>query len=420
MKQENNQIILVADLGGGTLDFSLIKFLDFNSCNVIASKGDTNLGGDDFTEIIYKLIIESILKEHKDFILDIKLKASIHAEAEKAKHYLSFNHSVDIYFPILITKNNDIFDHKMNISRDEFNKASEREIIRISDLISDFLKDKKVKNKVIDKVVLVGGASRMPVFQETIAKITNKKPLIDINPDEIIANGAAYCAEYSTGYEPRRQVIDVTPLGLGVEVIGNIYSNVVPSNTLLPTRKHEIYTTVEDYQEGINFSVFQGERKMASDNIYLGGFNLSGIRRAEKEVPQIKVTFEIDFDGILKVTALDLDTGSSQSINIKDSLEIDDDEIERLRREAKEMIEDDFIKLSYANNVLKLKEYLDQKTIDKDLLSIDEVKVLDRADDCINYLTMKATSKSDMDRENPQLLLYLLIEIASIHSQKIK
>ena len=411
MKQENNQIILVADLGGGTLDFSLIKFLDFNSCNVIASKGDTNLGGDDFTEIIYKLIIESILKEHKDFILDIKLKASIHAEAEKAKHYLSFNHSVDIYFPILITKNNDIFDHKMNISRDEFNKASEREIIRISDLISDFLKDKKVKNKVIDKVVLVGGASRMPVFQETIAKITNKKPLIDINPDEIIANGAAYCAEYSTGFEPSRQVIDVTPLGLGVEIIGNIYSNIVPSNTLLPTRKHELYSTAEDYQEEINLSIYQGDRQMASDNIYLGEFDLSGIRRAEKEVPRIKVTFEIDFDGILKVTALDLDTGSSQSINIKDSLDIDDDEIERLRREAKEMVEDDFIKLRYANNVIKLKEYLDSKIINEDILSSDEVEILHRARSCIKYLNLNNTNEPQKDLEDPDLLFYLLNEI---------
>ncbi len=333
-KMTSNENILVADIGGGTFDISLVNFQDKTLTSVIATSGSTVIGGDDFTECLQNMIKDDIVSKHKDFYEDITTKITLREEAEKVKCALSEQETCDLALPPLITSNKEIIRHKFKISRRQFDEASKDVYLKIKDLVQEFLKEEKVVNKTIDKLVLAGGASRMPKFRQMLEGLVGLNASLDLNPDEVVANGAALCAELASGYQPKASIIDVTPLSLGIETVGDIFSIIIPKNTSLPTEKKRIYTTVEDNQPYVNFRVFQGERLVSSENIELGNFLLDDIEDAEAGDPQLEVKFRINLDGILTVSARDLSTGSYKEIKINNSLVMKKSEIKRIQKEA--------------------------------------------------------------------------------------
>ena len=335
-KEEKDKNILVADLGGGTFDISLINFQNPELSSVIATTGDCDLGGDDFTEAISNMIIKSIYKQSPNFDLNSLTKSLIIEESEKVKCELSEAETSKVVFPLLSTIDGKIFSHELNISRNEFEKEIEVHLTKIKDLVKKFLNDEKITNKKINKLVLAGGSSRIPSYRNLLKEITKIEPNIDTNPDEVVACGAALCAEYSTGNSPVATLIDVCPMSLGIEVEEDEFAIIVNKNTSLPTEKKQIFTTVFDYQEAIKCRVFQGEDITASNNTLIGKFILDGIERARKEVPEIEVTFRIDLDGILSVSAKDLITNSSKSITIKNSISLTQKQIDSLKKKFEE------------------------------------------------------------------------------------
>ena len=334
-KSEENSNIFVADLGGGTFDISLINFQNEDLASVISSAGDSDLGGDDFTSIIYELIIADIYKNKSNFDLDSLTKGMITEEAEKIKCELSNTDASEYTFNALKTTDNQLFVHQFKITIEEYEKATEPLLKRIENLIKEFLKEKKVVNKKIDQLVLAGGSSRIPAYRKLLKRLLNLNPKLDTNPDEVVALGASLCAEYASGSNPVVTLIDVTPISLGVEIHPGDMSVLVPKNTSLPTEKKDVYSTIEDYQDSVHIKVFQGEKPIAVDNINIGEFVLSDIERARKQVPQIEVTFRIDLDGILSVTAIDLKTNSSQKIVIENALKMSSDKIKLLKKQVK-------------------------------------------------------------------------------------
>tara|TARA_B100000963_G_scaffold360553_1_gene391861 strand:+ start:629 stop:2551 length:1923 start_codon:yes stop_codon:yes gene_type:complete len=335
-KDEKNKNILVADLGGGTFDISLINFQSPELSSVISTAGDCDLGGDDFTESIFNIIKKSIYEKHSNFDLNSITKSLIISESEKVKCELSEAESSKVYFPLLNTIDGKIFSHEIELTRVEFEKEINDHLTKIKKLVENFLKEKKVLNKKINKLVLAGGSSRIPSYRKLLKQVINIEPNLDTNPDEVVACGASLCAEYSTGNNPVATLIDVCPMSLGIEVEGDEYAIVVEKNTNLPTEKTQNFTTVEDYQNAIHFLVFQGEDETASKNTLIGKFLLEDIEIAKKEEPLIAVTFRIDLDGILSVSAKDLITNSFKSITIKNSLMIPYEKINTLKRKFKE------------------------------------------------------------------------------------
>ena len=391
-KMSSNENILVADIGGGTFDISLVNFQDKTLTSVIATSGSTLIGGDDFTECLQNMIREDIIANHKDFYEDITTKITLREEAEKVKCALSEQETYDLVLPPLITSNKELIRHKFKISRKEFYEASKDVFLQINDLVKEFLKEEKVVNKSIDKLVLAGGASRMPKFRQMLEGLVGLNASLDLNPDEVVANGAVLCAELATGYQPQASIIDVTPLSLGIEILGDIFSIIIPKNTSLPTEKKSIYTTIEDNQPCVNFRVFQGERKVASANTELGNFLLEDIEEGEAGEPQLETTFRIDLDGILTASARDLATDSYKEIKIKNSTVMKKSEIKRLQKEALKNKQEDLEKVEDSNNLnilrtefKELLECIKDKNINIDnKFSRDEVKTFNKAKECLD------------------------------------
>ena len=384
--EESNTLVL--DLGGGTFDISLVRSIggDLDSFSVIASLGDRDLGGDDFTNNLNDHIKDLIKKDNSNVEFTSQLNALIKDEANKAKHFLSELETCDIHFPFLITKQKQTHSFSTTITRKDFDAISKPILKKIELVIEKFLKLDKLKNQKISKVVLVGGSSRIPIFKELVEKITNIKPKIDINPDEVVAQGAAFCAEFAASPNAEKIIIDVNPLSLGTNVdYEGLYAEIIPANTPLPTRKKEMFTTLEDNQTAISMDVLQGGRKFAADNIKLGNFCLENIEIAPKGLPQIETTFELDEDGILKVSALDLKTGSKTSIVIKNTLDISDNDIERLQNLAREMSDIDQSRINYYEDLTILrnwKKVFDQIT-NKNLNENDKIFIKE-VEDFIN------------------------------------
>tara|TARA_B100000579_G_scaffold30131_1_gene21152 strand:- start:4263 stop:6395 length:2133 start_codon:yes stop_codon:yes gene_type:complete len=384
-KDAKNSNALVVDLGGGTFDISLVRSSGSNvdAFNVISTFGDRDLGGDDYTNALIDLINESI-KVAQDLVdLNLSVQNLIREEATKAKQALSFQEEVEVSFPILPTINNEITSHSLLISRKDFENCSKEITKRIEKTIKTFIETDKVKKNFISKVICVGGASRMPLFQKLIRRLTKLKPQVDINPDEVVSHGAAYCAEYTLGSIIEKTIIDVTPLSLGVKSLGDIFSVLIPANTSLPTRKSDEYTTCDDFQQNVGINIFQGNRKIASDNIFLNSFILSNIQKAKSGIPKINVSFQIDIDGILKVTAIDLITKSEQSIEIKNSLDLSFDEIEEMKKLALEMTNEDIEKTRYSEKVKNLYALRQSYKFEIQNLTDNNRRILDRIDECI-------------------------------------
>lgn len=339
--------VAVYDLGGGTFDISIIEITP-ETIEVLSTNGNTHLGGDDIDKRIMDWIIEEFKKEHGiDLSKDRSALQRIKEASEKAKCELSTTFETTISLPFITV------DEKKGPLHIELKLTRARLESMVKDLIDSSLgpvrqalEDAKLSPADIDEVILVGGQTRMPLVQKTVADFFGKEPLKGINPDEVVAVGAAWAAYQASGQAAKDKVempilVDVTPLSLGIETLGGVMTVIIPRNTTIPTRKSQIFTTAEDNQTAVTIHVLQGERPMAKDNRSLGMFHLEGIPPAPRGVPQIEVTFDIDENGILHVSAKDKATGKEQSIRITAASGLSEEEIERMIKEAKEHEEED-------------------------------------------------------------------------------
>ena len=336
-----NQSILVFDLGGGTFDVSILEVGD-GVFEVKATNGDTHLGGDNFD----KRVVDWMAEEFKrDYGIDLrKDKQSLQRlteAAEKAKVELSTVMETQISLPF-ITADADGPKHlEAKLTRAKFEDLIHDLVERLREPVKNALKDARMTNDDLDEVVLVGGSTRVPAVQQLVKELTGKQPNMGVNPDEVVAVGAAIQAAVLTGEVKDVVLLDVTPLSLGVETMGGVMTTIIERNTTIPARRSEIFSTAEDNQPAVDIHVLQGERKMAQDNRTLGQFKLDGIPQAPRGLPQIEVTFDIDANGILKVSAQDKSSGKEQTVTISNSSNLDQVEIDRMVAEAKKHSEED-------------------------------------------------------------------------------
>ena len=333
--------IVVYDLGGGTFDITILE-LGEGVFQVKATNGDTHLGGDDFDKVIIDYLAEEFMKENGvDLRKDTQALQRLKDAAEKAKIELSSSLEAEINLPFITVKDNQPLHLVMKLTRAKLESLVDYLIKKTFEPVKACLKDAKLKASEIDEVILVGGMTRMPKIIEEVKKFFGKEPNRSVNPDEVVAVGAAIQAGILTGEAKDVVLLDVTPLTLGVETLGGVMTPLIPRNTTIPTSKTEIFSTAADNQTQVEIHILQGERPLAKDNKSLGRFILDGIPPAPRGVPQIEVTFDIDANGILTVTAKDKATGKSQAIKITGSTGLTKEEIERMKEEAEKNANED-------------------------------------------------------------------------------
>ncbi|QLL29387.1 molecular chaperone DnaK [Thermosynechococcus sichuanensis E542] len=334
LDKKANETILVFDLGGGTFDVSILEVGD-GVFEVLATSGDTHLGGDDFDKKIVDYLAESFrAQEGIDLRKDKQALQRLTEAAEKAKIELSSVMQTEINLPFITATQDGPKHLDMTLTRAKFEELCSDLIDRCRVPVEQALRDAKLSKEQIDEVVLVGGSTRIPAIQELVKRMLGKDPNQSVNPDEVVAVGAAIQAGVLAGEVKDILLLDVTPLSLGVETLGGVMTKIIPRNTTIPTKKSEVFSTAVDGQTNVEIHVLQGEREMAADNKSLGTFRLDGIPPAPRGVPQIEVTFDIDANGILNVTARDKGTGKQQSISITGASTLPKDEVERMVREA--------------------------------------------------------------------------------------
>ena len=344
LDKKANETILVFDLGGGTFDVSVLEVGD-GVFEVLSTSGDTQLGGDDFDrKIVYFLLQQFQKEEGIDLKQDPQALQRLTEAAEKAKIELSSLTETTINLPFITANETGPKHINMTITRAKFEELCNDLILKCRVPVENAIRDAKIDKSKIDEVVLVGGSTRIPAVQELVKNLTNKIPNQTVNPDEVVAIGAAVQGGVLVGEVKDILLLDVTPLSLGVETLGGIMTKIIPRNTTIPTKKSEVFSTAVDNQTNVEIHILQGEREMYKDNKSLGNFRLNGIPLAPRGVPQIEVTFDIDVNGILSVTAKDKSSGKEQSITIQNASTLDKTEVERMVEEAQKYADIDKLK----------------------------------------------------------------------------
>ena len=340
-KADGSQKILVYDLGGGTFDVSVLELGD-GVFEVLATNGDTHLGGDDFDNAVLNFLADSFMAEHGiDLRKDNMALQRLKEAAEKAKKELSSAQTTKINLPFITVSEAGPLHMDMDLTRARFDQLTSDLVDRSIEPMKKAMADAGVTNADISKVILVGGSTRIPAVQAAVQKVTGKEPFKGINPDECVAVGASIQAGVLTGEVNDVLLLDVTPLSLSIETLGGVATKLIERNTTIPTKKSQIFSTAADNQTAVDVHVMQGEREMAADNITLGRFQLTGIAPAPRGIPQIEVTFDIDANGIVNVSAKDLGTRKEQQITITSSTKLSEDEINAKIKEAEQYAEED-------------------------------------------------------------------------------
>jgi len=412
--------VLVFDLGGGTFDVSILELGD-GVFEVKATSGSNRLGGDDFDQRVVDWMVENFKKEQGvDLSKDRTAMQRLKEGAEKAKIELSGMVTTNINLPFITAVNGQPVHLDMNLTRAKFEEITADLIEATAGPTRQALKDAGLKPEQIDKVILVGGSSRIPAIQEVVKKITGKEPFKGVNPDEVVAMGAAIQAGVLVGEVKDVILLDVTPLSLGIETLGGIFTKMIERNTTIPTSKKQIYSTAADNQTSVDIHVLQGERHFAADNVTLGRFRLDGIPPAPRGIPQIEVSFDIDSNGIVNVSAKDLGTGKEQKVTITSSSGLSEDDIKRMQKEAEEHAEED----KKRREQVELKNEADSLiyTVDKTLKDVgdkaqgEQVEKIKKAKEEL----ASALAKDDFEliREKKEALQNVLHELsATIYNQ---
>ena len=420
LDQKQNETILVFDLGGGTFDVSVLEVGD-GIFEVLATAGDTNLGGDDFDKVLVNWIVEDFKKQEGINLLeDIQALQRLTEAAEKAKMELSTIEKTTIHLPFITADKTGPKHIEKELSRNIFEDLCKELIDRCRIPVEKSINDARLDKSDISEVVLVGGSTRIPAIQRLVESITNKKPNKNVNPDEVVAIGAAIQAGILAGEIKDVLLLDVTPLSLGVETLGGVMTKIIARNTTIPTKKSEMFSTAVENQTNVEIHVLQGERELVSDNKSLGNFRLDGIPKAERGAPQIEVTFDIDVDGLLSVKAKELGTGMEQSVTIQGASTLDQKEVDEMIKKAEEysIIDQEKRKnIDLKNNAEALcYEAIKQVDIVKDKISEENrTQITNLVDDIKSNI--KAENFEELDKNIEKLKLSIK-EILNLNSKK--